>query len=123
MEMNSKALIFFLFFGWVGFSCEKEGPSKGEFDRLIEDEVQSRLDRWAKVKWARCEEDLLVEARLLADSIILAEAKLAAAQKEKPPKPQKPSRPDPVALKDSLPLEPIFRQDSLQTDSSNRGGK
>jgi len=96
-------------------SCGGQEPTKDEFDRMIEQEVENRLDHWAEIKRRNCEKALLDEATAIVDSIILEQARQAAAQKEKPPKPAKPLHPEPVELPDSLPLKPIF-----ETEDSSR---
>jgi hypothetical protein len=112
--MRKKFILLAALFLGVG-ACGSEEPPQDEFDRMIDQEVKNRLNRWADAKRRNCEQALLEEATILVDSIILEQAREAAAQKEKPPKPVKPAHPEPLELPDSLPLKPIFESgDSSQ---------
>lgn len=111
-----------------------ESSTSIDIDKVIEEKVQERLTTYRNVVDKRCLTTALNYAGGIADSVILERAKLMRDTSGRPIRPPRPGDPEWQALKDSLPLRPLFdslfrvevirmdslRQDSLQQDSLRR---
>ena len=108
--------LFFFFLFWGG--C-KDGPDGNRLavDAFVEEQVEERLDVYQKILAQQCWDKILEEAGKIADSILINEARLKRDSIDKPPKPEKPERPEMKHLKDSLVLDPLFR-DSITVEDS-----
>ena len=78
-------------------------------ETFLEQQVEERLATYKRILDKQCRDNILEEAGKIADSILIAEARLRRDSMNKPPKPTKPGRPELKKLKDSLTLDPLFR--------------
>ena len=92
------------------FGCQS-GPDENRVavDAFVKQEVEKRLATYKKILEQQCRDNVLEEAGRLADSILISEARLKRDSLLKPPKPEKPEKPEIKALKDSISLDPLFR--------------
>ena len=100
------ALLSGLFF----FSCNN-GPDENQVavESFVEQQVEQQLATYKKIFLQQCRDKVLLEAGRIADSILINEARLKRDSMGKPPKPLKPEKPEIKQLKDSLSLDPLFR--------------
>jgi len=84
--------------------------SQEEVQQLMQEEMDRRITNFRKVRARRCREELLEEAVILADSIMLVESRASVKEPGRPPRVE---RPELRKAKDSLPIAPLFRRDSL----------
>jgi hypothetical protein len=84
--------------------------SQEEVQQLMQAELDRRITNFKTVRAKRCREELLEQAVTLADSILLVESR---ASVKDPGRPARVERPELRRPKDSLPIAPLFRRDSL----------
>lgn len=91
-------------------SCEG-GPDRNKVavQKFVELQVEEQLATYRKIMMQQCRDKVLEEAGRIADSILITEARLKRDSMGKPPKPLKPEKPEIKLLKDSLSLDPLFR--------------
>ena len=91
-------------------ACQS-GPDQNRVavETFVEQEVENRLALYRRILNQQCRDNILEEAGRIADSILITEARLKRDSLGKPPKPEKPERPELKQLKDSLTLDPLFR--------------
>lgn len=116
MDKKQKYLLFFLVF-LLGIGACSTGPDENRLavDAFLEKEVEERIATYREILFQKCREDILEEAGEIVDSILITEARLQRDSTNKPPKPEKPEKPELKMLKDSLSLDPLFR-DSMPTN-------
>ncbi len=81
-----------------------------EVQQLMQAELNRRIDNFKTVRARRCREELLEQAVIVADSILLVESRASVKDPGRPPRLE---RPELRRSKDSLPIAPLFRRDSL----------
>lgn len=93
------------------FAACQSGPDENQVavETFLEKEVTDRLALYQRILNQQCRDNVLEEAGKIADSILISEARLKRDSMGKPPKPTKPDRPELKTLKDSLSLDPLFR--------------
>ena len=93
----------------LGLAFQEKGPvTKAQ---LIQERLDSRVQKYRTDAARRCLEDLLEEATTFVDSVLIEEARRRIDTIQKPDKPFKPNRPEAVPGRDSLPVAPLL-QDS-----------
>lgn len=97
------------------FSCNS-GPDDNKIavQAFVEKQVEEQLATYKRIFMQQCRDKVLLEAGQIADSILITEARLKRDSMGKPPKPLKPERPEIKQLKDSLTLDPLFRDTTDQ---------
>jgi hypothetical protein len=92
------------------FSCS-DGPDENQVavESFVEQQVEQQLATYKRILLKQCRDNILTEAGRLADSILITEARLRRDSMGKPPRPVKPDKPELKTLKDSLGLDPLFR--------------
>ena len=92
------------------FACNN-GPDENQLavESFVEQQVEQQLATYKKIFMQQCRDKVLTEAGRLADSILINEARLKRDSMGKPPKPLKPEKPEIKQLKDSISLDPLFR--------------
>jgi hypothetical protein len=108
----------FLFMPYLLFftcSClNNEEYSPDEIQKLIQNEVDKRVNEYVSIRKAQCVEGLLTEATRLLDSILIAEAREMRDTLFQPAKPERPETPTFKKLDEDIPLKPLFeKRDSL----------
>ena len=125
MKPLCQLLLQFSILGCVILSA-CESSTSIDIDQVIEDKVQERLATYRNIVNKKCLTTALSTAGGIADSIILERAKMMRDTSGRPLRPPRPGDPEWQALKDSLPLRPLFdsifplgtmRMDSLMQDS------
>ncbi|PHN07433.1 hypothetical protein [Flavilitoribacter nigricans] len=88
-----------------------DGPDENQVavEAFLKQQVEERILTYRQILTQQCRDNVLEEAGKIADSILIAEARLQRDSMNKPPKPLKPDRPELKKLKDSLKLDPLFR--------------
>lgn len=88
-----------------------DGPDENQIavETFLEQQVEERLATYKRILNQQCLDKVLEEAGEIADSILIAEARMERDTMNKPLKPTKPERPELKKLKDSLTLDPLFR--------------
>ena len=81
-----------------------------EVEQLMQAELDRRITNFRVVRARRCRDELLEAAVILADSILLVESRASVKEPGRPPRLERPELRKP---KDSLPIAPLFRKDSL----------
>jgi len=84
--------------------------SQEEVQQLMQAELDRRITNFKAVRARRCREELLEQAVLEADSILLVESRASVKEPGRPPRVERPELRKP---KDSLPIAPLFRRDSI----------
>lgn len=92
-------------FAWLAFQ-ETAPVTKAT---LIQERLDSRIEKFRSDAWRRCLEDLYEEATQFVDSLLIEEARRNRDTIQKPPKPFKPDRPEAIPGRDSLPVAPLVR--------------
>lgn len=92
-------------------ACESDNEA------IIDEKVTENLSAFREKKNAECRFDLLAEAEKIVDSLLLAEAKMGLSD-SLARRPLKPEKPAPLPPIDSLPVLPIFTQDSSAHDKN-----
>lgn len=97
------------------FSCNS-GPDDNKIavQAFVEKQVEEQLATYKRIFMQQCRDKVLLEAGQIADSILITEARLKRDSMGKPPKPLKPEKPEIKQLKDSLTLDPLFRDTTNQ---------
>lgn len=97
----------------AAFACNS-GPDENRVavDAFLEQQVEERLETYRRILYQQCRDKVLEEAGKIADSILILEARLKRDSLNKPARPLKPERPELKKLKDSLKLDPLFRDTS-----------
>lgn len=92
-------------------ACRSDGRDENQVavERFLEQQVAERIATYKRILEQQCRDKVLEEAGKIADSILIAEARLQRDSMNKPAKPTKPERPELKTLKDSLKLDPLFR--------------
>lgn len=97
-----RSLLILLIIG-IGISCENPEPEKNP--KLIEDALQSRLERFMTKKRKSCKERLMTDVHSMVDSIIAEQLNLDTI--DFPARPIKPSNPGLKEVPTDLELSPI----------------
>lgn len=96
------------------FSCGEDDRNKIAVEKVINEEIERRVNDYRRMRINHCKEKAITEANEMADSILIEEARLARDTITKPPKPEKPEKPELKSLQDSTPVKPLVGRDSLQ---------
>lgn len=111
MALKLKIASFLIFPILLLVTACGDGPDENQVavEAFLKQQVEERLATYKQILAQQCRDNVLEEAGKIADSILIAEARLARDSMGKPPKPHKPDRPELKKLKDSLLLDPLFR--------------
>ncbi len=112
MVQNICKPILLVFTGLL-FACSSDNDNALR-EQMIQQTVEDRIQRYTKEKKNSCREKALKEAGAIVDSILLSEARLKRDTAGRPAIPEKPERPEIVPVEDSLPVQPFFRDSSLE---------
>jgi hypothetical protein len=95
------------------FSCS--GADVNEMrQQVIFEKVEERVNKYKEEKQNSCQRKVLQKAGAIADSILLVEARLNRDTSRKPVIPEKPEIPEIIPIKDSIPVQPFYRDSSLE---------
>ena len=78
------------------------------------EKVEERVRKYKEEKHNSCQRKVLQKAGVVADSILLLEARLNRDTSGKPIIPEKPEIPEIIPIKDSIPVQPFYRDSSLE---------
>ncbi len=94
------------------FSCESDAVKNARRDKLIQAEVQRRIDEYLLTRTGNCEARLLEQASEKTDSILMEKAQELIKQDTIaiPNRPIKPGRPKLKTAKDTSDVQPIIPQ-------------
>ena len=93
---------------------ENTEPPKITKEQLRQERLQKRLAEFQKSVEENCREDIMQRASEVVDSILIARAKASRDTIAKPPRPDRPQRPALRSPKDSTPIAPLLKGDSIQ---------
>lgn len=110
MSVKTPLKLFVSVLLFSAISCG-DGPDENQIavEAFLKQQVEERLITYKRILDQQCIDKVLEEAGKIADSILIAEARMKRDSMNKPPKPSKPDRPELKQLKDSLKLDPLFR--------------
>ena len=97
-------------------ACETQEDLQEQVKRLIDERVESRLDKYTETMRNRCEERILTEATRIVDSILIERARMAKDTILKPVRVDRPDLPELKTLSDTTPVAPLFPE-GLPVDS------
>ena len=90
-------------------------PDEGDVRvKVIHEKVEERIAKYKISKQEACKRKVLKEAGAIADSILLLDARLNRDTTGRPLIPEKPASPEIKNIADSIPVEPFFRDSSLE---------
>lgn len=82
--------------------------------KVIHERVEERIAKYKISKYEACKRKVVKKAGTIADSILLLEARLNRDTTGRPLIPEKPESPEIKNIIDSVPVEPFFRDSSLE---------
>ncbi len=105
---NTYSYIFAFLMAFTAITCEKP-PSKTK-PEVMQEKLDSRLDRWKKGVERVCLKKVMEEAEAIVDSTLLADARFKRDTSDIPAIPGRPDRPDFVPPEDTVAVKPIFEK-------------
>lgn len=109
--------------GFLIFSSFQPKDRKAAIEKLMDAELEKKLEKYKRLLNERCRKRLLEEAGLRADSIIIARAKALKVIQDttvRPLAPDRPGRPELLEPIDSTLPEPLLIDTLLNENDGNQ---
>ena len=94
------------------FACESEEAQKAKEEQRLK--AEARVEDYVQILERNCRERVLEAAIRIADSLLILEARMSTDTLFKPIKPIRPEKPETQILKDTTPIKPFLKRDTIK---------